>query len=43
MSEFFDSESQNPTKINDIVADMKCLNDHQLNIIAALVKDLSEK
>lgn len=42
-SEFFDLESTNPTKINAILKDMKRLNDNQLDMIAALVKDLSKK
>ena len=41
-SEFFDIESTNPSKLDAIVADMKKLNDKQLDIIAALVKDLSK-
>ena len=39
-SEFFDTESQNPSKLNAIIKDMKQLTDAQLETIAALVRDL---
>ena len=39
-SEFFDMESSNPSKLDAIIADMKKLNDKQLDTITALVKDL---
>lgn len=39
-SEFFDVDSQNPTKLNDIIGDLKQLDDRQLDTIAALIKDL---
>ncbi len=39
-SEFFNMESSNPSKLDAIIADMKKLNDKQLDTIAALVKDL---
>jgi len=42
-SEFFDTESQNPSKLNEIVKDMKKLTDSQLETIAALVKDLIKR
>ena len=42
-SEFFDLESTNPSKIDDIVKDMKHLDDAQLDTIAALVKGLRKK
>lgn len=42
-SEFFDMESSNPSKLDAIIADMKKLNDKQLDTIAALVKDLIRK
>ena len=42
-SEFFDLESTNPGKIDDIVKDMKHLDDAQLDTIAALVKGLRKK
>ena len=38
--EFFDTDSQNPTKLDAVVKDMKKLNDRQLDIVAALVKEL---
>lgn len=42
-SEFFDTESTHPSKLNSIIKDMKKLNDSQLDTIAALVKDLAKK
>ena len=42
-SEFFELESTNPSKIDDIVKDMKHLDDAQLDTIAALVKGLRKK
>ena len=42
-SEFFDTESSNPPKIDAIVKDMKKLNDSQLDIISSLIKDLIKK
>ena len=42
-SEFFDMDSTNPGKINDIAQDMKYLDDTQLDTIAALVKGLRRK
>ena len=39
-SEFFDMESSNPSKLDAIIADMKKLNDKQLDTIVVLVKDL---
>ena len=42
-SEFFDVETENPIKLKSIINDMKHLNDKQLEIIAALVKDMTKK
>ena len=42
-SEFFDTESANPSKLDSIVKDMKKLNDQQLETIALLVKDLIKR
>lgn len=42
-SEFFEMESPNPTKLDGIIADMKKLNDKQLDTIAMLVKELTRK
>ncbi len=39
-SEFFDFDSTNPTKINDLIKELKRLDDRQLDAIAVLVKDL---
>jgi len=41
--EFFDLDSANPGKIDDIVKDLKHLDDAQLDTIAALVKGLRKK
>ena len=42
-SEFFDMGSTNPSKLDAIIADLKKLNDTQLETIAALVKDLTKR
>ena len=42
-SEFFDTKSQNPSKLDAIIKDMKKLSDTQLETIATLVKDLSRR
>lgn len=42
-SEFFDLESKNPTKLDSIIKDLKCLDDKQLETIASLVKGLVRK
>ncbi|MBQ8388396.1 MAG: helix-turn-helix transcriptional regulator [Clostridia bacterium] len=41
-TEFFDEGTENPSKLDAIVNDMRKLNDQQLEIIAALVKDLTK-
>ena len=38
--DFFDFDSENPTRLNAIIDNLKRLNDRQLAIIEALVKDL---
>lgn len=42
-AEFFDTESKNPTKLDSIIKDLKCLDDKQLDTIASLVKGLARK
>lgn len=42
-SEFFDLEIKNPGKLKAIIADLKCLDDQQLDIIANLIKSLIKK
>ncbi len=42
-SEFFDTESSNPTRLDAIIKDMKKLNDAQLETIHTLVKELSRR
>ena len=39
-SEFFDTQISNPSKLDSIIKDMKKLNNKQLDIIDALVKDM---
>ena len=39
-SEFFDMGAQNPTKLNEIIANLKHLDDRQLDTIAMLIKDI---
>lgn len=41
-SEFFDTESKNPPKLNALMNSLKGLTDTQLDCIAALVKELKE-
>ncbi len=42
-SEFFDTNTPNPTKLNAIIEDLKKLSDSQLETISALVKGLVKK
>ena len=42
-AELFDTKSQNPTKLNDIIADLNQLDDKQLDTIAELVKGLKKR
>lgn len=39
-SDFFDVNTKNPTRLNELMEDLKRLNDKQLENIAALVKDI---
>ena len=39
-SEFFDMDSQNPTRLNEVMKDLRRLNDRQLDTIATLIKDI---
>ena len=39
-SEFFDTQTSNPSKLDAIIKNMKKLDDNQLDIINALVKDM---
>ena len=43
VSEFFDTNISNPAKLNAIIADLKKLDDKQLDTIANLLKDLIKK
>lgn len=42
-SELFDLDTRNPTKLNDIFNDLKLLNDKQLSLVSALVKEILNK
>ncbi len=39
--EFFDTDSGNPSRLNEITENLKRLNDRQLNMISALIKELA--
>lgn len=39
-SDFFDMNTKNPTRLNELMDDLKRLNDKQLETIAVLVKDI---
>ena len=39
-SEFFDMDAQNPTKLNEIIANLKRLDDRQLDTISMLIRDI---
>ena len=39
-SEFFDTDTKNPGKLNDIIADLKRLDDRQLDTISVLIRDI---
>ncbi|MBQ9794072.1 MAG: helix-turn-helix transcriptional regulator [Clostridia bacterium] len=41
--DFFDTESNDPTKLRVLLADLKQLNEEQLDTIVALVKELTRK
>ena len=40
VSDFFDLETKNPTKLDDIVKDLKKLDDQELENISTLIKGL---
>ena len=42
-SDFFDMDASDPTKLDAITKDMKKLNDHQLDLVALLVKELAKR
>ncbi len=41
--DFFDTESNDPAKLRVLLADLKQLNEEQLDTIVALVKELTRK
>lgn len=42
-SEFFDMDSKNPVKLNNLIQDLKHLDDKQLDSISEIVKGLIKK
>lgn len=43
VSDFFDAEIKNPNKLDEVIRDLKKLDDEQLENIAGLVKGLIKK
>lgn len=41
--DFFDDDSRNPEKLNEIISNLKKLNDNQLDSISEIVKGLVQK
>ncbi len=41
--DFFDTKSTTPAKLNNLIDDLKKLDDNQLESVAAIVKALAEK
>ena len=41
--EFFDTENKNPCKTDAITEDLKRLNDTQLELVAALIRELARR
>jgi transcriptional regulator with XRE-family HTH domain len=41
--EFFERGNENPVKLNDIIADLKKLDDNSLTHIAGVIKELASK
>jgi transcriptional regulator with XRE-family HTH domain len=39
-SEFFDVDTQNPTKLKEIISNLKHLDDRQLDTISMLIRDI---
>ena len=39
-AEFFDVETKSPSKVSDIIANLKRLDDRQLDVISALIQDI---
>ena len=39
-SAFFDSENENPSRLDEITQDLRKLNDRQLTLVSSLVKEL---
>jgi len=40
--DFFDADSANPEKLNEIISDMKALTPEQLSNISSIIKDLKK-
>lgn len=43
MSEFFDMDSPNPSKLNDLIEDLRRLDSSQLDAVRTLVKQMIKK
>lgn len=43
VSEFFDMDSPNPSKLNDLIGDLRRLDSSQLEAVRALVKQMIRK
>ncbi len=43
VQDFFDTGVQNPPKLEAILKDLNQLDDHQLDLVAAFVKELAKK
>lgn len=41
--DFFDIKAKNPEKLNEIIENLKLLNDEQLKNIGAIIKDLANQ
>ena len=41
--DFFDEDSKNPEKLNEIIANLQKLSDNQLNSISEIVRGLVKK
>ena len=40
--DFFDADSKDPEKLNEVIADLKALTPEQLSNIASIIKDLKK-
>ena len=40
VSEFFEFDNRHPTRLNDIICDLKRMDDKQLNAVAMIIKEI---